>query len=303
MPDATRTCGLAGKILNQVQNDSKKTEVTMSYKNDSYLVIANKFGSAGSDAKAQLWETYDKLRDITVSGTGSGTGWEGTGGFLYNLATLFSPSSFATTFGSSEVMNVAGTSYYSSVSGGNSYGIDSLYNYSGFPSGASSIWSSSGFYTGGAASLTGWGSYSSDYSSGYITGGASGIASSIANVASATSYGVGTASGYGFAKNLVLPVAGIISGWGGIMQSAAPYLGEYGLPTLVMGNLMQGTSSAALSAYQRITGNVTTSADTILSNKVRNIETVCKMLDTQGDVVKKMLKESIEGDSKAIQNL
>ena len=77
----------------------------MSYKNDSYLVIANKFSSAGSTAKAQLWETYDKLRDITVSGTGNGTGWEGTGGFLYNLATLFSPSNFATTFGSSEVIS------------------------------------------------------------------------------------------------------------------------------------------------------------------------------------------------------
>ena len=271
----------------------------MSYKNDSYLVIANKFGSASSDAKAQLWETYDKLRDITVSGTGSGTGWEGTGGFLYNMATLFSPSNFATTFGSSEVMNVAGTSYYSPVSGGSSYGIDSLYNYSGFPSGASSIWASSGFYTGGAAPMSGWGTSTS----GVVTGGASGIASSIANVASASAYGVGTASGFGFAKNLVLPVAGLISGWGGIMQSAAPYLGEYGLPALVMGNLMQGTSSAALSAYQRITGNVTTNADTILTNKVRNIETVCNMLDTQGDVVKKMLKESIEGDSKAIQNL
>ena len=53
----------------------------MSYKNDSYLVIANKFGSAGSEAKAQLWETYDKLRDLTVSGSGMGTGFEATGGF------------------------------------------------------------------------------------------------------------------------------------------------------------------------------------------------------------------------------
>ena len=270
----------------------------MAYKNDSYLVIANKFGSASGDAKAQLWETYDKLRDITVSGTGSGTGFEGVGGFLYNMATLFSPSNFATTFGASEVMNVAGTSYHSKVSGGNAYGIDTLYNYSGFPSGAASLWGNKGFYTGGASPIMGWGS-----DTGYITGGASNIASSIANVASATSYGVGTASGFGFAKNLVLPVAGLISGWGGIMQSAAPYLGEYGLPALVMGNLMQGTSSAALSAYQRITGNVTTNADVILSNKVRNIETVCKMLDTQGDVVKKMLKESIEGDSKAVQNM
>ena len=38
----------------------------MSYKNDSYLVIANKFSSAGGEAKAQLFETYDKLRDLTV---------------------------------------------------------------------------------------------------------------------------------------------------------------------------------------------------------------------------------------------
>ena len=125
----------------------------------------------------------------------------------------------------------------------------------------------------------------------------------LADVASAAAYGIGGASGFGIGKNLVLPLASCISGWGGIMQAAAPYLGEYGLPAMVMGNLMQGTSSAALSAYQNITGNITANADVILSNKVRNIETVCKMLDTQGDVVKKMLKDSIESDSKAIQNI
>ena len=70
-----------------------------------------------------------------------------------------------------------------------------------------------------------------------------------------------------------------------------------------MGNLMQGITSAPLAAYQRVTANITANADTILSNKVRNIETVCKMLGTQEDVAKKMLKESIDGDSKAIQNL
>ena len=229
----------------------------MAYKNDSYLVIANKFGSASGDAKAMLFETYDKLRDLTVSGSGQGTGFEATGGFLYSLASMLAPSSFATVFGGSDSMNIPGTSYNSSFSGSTSFGIDSLYNYSGFP--------------GGAAPAA---------------------------------YGVGAANGYGFfAKNIVLPVAGVISGWGGIMQAAAPYLGEYGLPALVMGNLMQGTTSSALAAYQRVTGNITANADTILSNKVRNIETVCKMLDTQGDVVKKMLKESIDGDSKAIQNL
>lgn len=272
----------------------------MAYKNDSYLVIANKFGSASGDAKAQLWETYDQLRDLTVSGNGLGSGFGATGGFLYNIASLLAPSSFATVFGASQTMNVPGTSYSSSFNGGSSYGIDSLYNYSGFPSGAAPIsWGLDGYATGGASSIvSGWGT-----DSGVATGYASGVGG-IADVASAAAYGLGAANGYGFSmKNLVMPVAGIISGWGGIMQAAAPYLGEYGLPAIVMGNLMQGTSSAALAAYQNVTGNITANADTILSQKVRNIETVCKMLDTQGDVVKKMLKESIEGDSNAIQNL
>lgn len=277
----------------------------MSYKNDSYLVIANKFGSAGSEAKAQLWETYDKLRDLTVSGSGAGgTGWGNTGSFLYRMASLLAPSSYGTVFGSSETMNVPGTSYYSSMNGGSAYGVNSLYNYSGFPSGAAPIsWSDGGVYTGGAATMFGWGTDFGSSTSGTATGFASSVGG-LADIASATAYGVGAANGYGFlGKNIVLPLASIISGWGGIMQSAAPYLGEYGLPALVMGNLMQGTTSAALSAYQRVTGNITANADTILSNKVRNIETVCKMLDTQGDVCKKMLKESIDGDSKAIQNL
>ena len=283
----------------------------MSYKNDSYLVIANKFGSAGSEAKAQLWETYDKLRDLTISGSGQGTGWGMSGSFLYRLASLMAPSSYANIFGSSESMNIPGTSYYSDVNGngGSGFGLNSLYNYSGFPGGAAPISWAEGFATGGASAIGGWGTdLSSELSSlssisGTATGYASGLGG-LADIASATAYGVGAANGYGYAgRNIVLPIASIISGWGGIMQSAAPYLGEYGLPTLVMGNLMQGITSPALAAYQRVTGNITANADTILSNKVRNIETVCKMLDTQGDVCKKMLKESIDSDSKAIQNL
>ncbi len=270
----------------------------MSYKYDSYLVIANKFGSAGSDAKAQLFETYDKLRDLTVSGSGQGTGFEAAGGFLYNLASLLAPSSFAHVFGGSETMNIPGTSYFSNVSNSSSYGLNSLYNFSGFPGGAAPIsWGLNGYSTGGAAGLTGWGT---NY--GTPTGFASNLGG-LADVATAAAYGAGGASGFGIAKNLVMPLASCISGWGGIMQAAAPYLGEFGLPAVVMANLMQGTSSAALAAYQNITGNITANADVILSTKVRNIETVCKMLDTQGDVVKKMLKESIEGDSKAVQNI
>ena len=197
-------------------------------------------------------------------------------------------------------MNIPGTSYNSSLGGGSAYGIDSLYNYSGFPNGAAPIsWGLSGYTTGGASTISGWGSSTS----GVVTGGASSVGG-IADIANAAAYGLGASNGYGWlCKNVVLPVAGMISGWGGIMQAAAPYLGEWGLPAIVMSNLMQGTSSAALAAYQNVTGNITANADVILSNKVRNIETVCKMLDTQGDVVKKMLKESIDGDSNAIKNL
>ncbi len=273
----------------------------MSYRYDSYLVIANTLGSASADAKAQLFQTYDQLRDLTVSGSGQGTGFEMGAGFLYNLASLFSPSMYGTVFGASESMNVPGTSYFSNTNTGSSYGLNSLYNYSGFPSGAAPL-SMNGWATGGAAGLFGgWGAQQG--MSGVMTGGASGIGG-ITDIASAAAWGLGGGSGYGWSgKNIVMPLAGVISGWGGIMQAAAPYLGEFGLPAMVMANLMQGTSSAALAAYQNITGNITASADTILSNKVRNIETVCKMLDTQGDVVKKMLKEDIDGDSKAIQNL
>ena len=270
----------------------------MSYKNDSNLVIANRFSSASSTAKAQMWETYDRLRDLTVSGSGTGTGFESAGGLLYNLASLLAPSSFATVFGGSETMNIAGTSYYSKTNTGSSYGVDSLYNYSGFPSGAASISSIYGLATGGASSiLNGWGS------DGCATGYASSV-SGLADITSAAAYGIGTGSGLGkIASNIVMPFACCICGFGGVLTVISPFLGVFGAGTTVLGNLMQGTTSAALAAYQNVSGNITNNADVILSTKVRNIETVCKMLDTQGDVAKKMLKEDIDGDSKAIQNL
>ena len=281
----------------------------MAYKNDGYLVIANRYGSASSDAKAMLYETYDRLRDLTVSGSASsGTGFELAGGFLYQLASLFAPSAFMTSLGGTTAMNIPGTSYWSQYTGGtggltgtySSFGVNSLGNYSGFPSGYASRLS--GYSTGGAAGLGdllyGYGS-----SAGSPTGFASGIGS-IADIASTAAYGIGTANGYGLgASGILMPLAGIISGWGGIMTAAAPYLGEYGLPAIVMGNLMQGTTSAALSAYQSVSANVLSNADTILSQKVANIETVVKMLDTQSDIVRKMLKDDIEGKSKDIQDL
>ena len=281
----------------------------MAYKNDGYLVIANRYGSASSDAKSMLYETYDRLRDLTVAGSvGTGTGFEAAGGFLYQLASLFAPSAFMTTLGGTTAMNIPGTSYWSQYTGGtggltgtySSFGVNSLGNYSGCPSGYAS--SLSGYTTGGASSigdlLYGYGS-----SAGSPTGYASGIGS-IADIASAAAYGVGTANGYGIgAANILMPLAGLVSGWGGIMTAAAPYLGEFGLPAVVMGNLMQGTTSAALSAYQSVSQNVLSNADTILSQKVANIETVVKMLDTQSDIVRKMLKDDLESNSQEIENL
>ncbi len=281
----------------------------MAYKNDGHLVIANRYGSASGDAKAMLYETYDRLRDLTVAGSaGAGTGFEAAGGFLYQLASLFAPSAFMTTLGGTSAMNIPGTSYWTQYTGGtggltgtySSFGVNSLGNYSGFPSGYAARLS--GYATGGASSigriLLGYGS-----SNGSPTGFASGIGS-IADIASTAAYGVGTANGYGIgASNILMPLAGLVSGWGGIMTAAAPYLGELGLPAVVMGNLMQGTSSAALSAYQSVSQNVLSNADTILSQKVANIETVCKMLDTQSDIVRKMLKDDLESKSKQIEDL
>ena len=280
----------------------------MSYKNDSYLVIANKFSSAGSDAKALLWETYDQLRDLTVSGSGSGTGWGTTGSFLYRMASLFAPSTYANLFGSSETMNIPGTSYWSpvtgttsSIDGGNAaFGIGSLSSYSGFPSGAAPVAGSfKGVSTGGAAGLA------TGYASSLMSGTPTGYAVSSAGIAAlnTAAYAAGTTSGFNIGRNIVLPTAGLISGFGGILQSLAPYMGTYGVGAIVAGNLLQGTGNAAVSAYQNITGNITSNADVILENRVANIETICKMLDTQGDVVRQFLKDDIEGDKKNVQNM
>ncbi len=269
----------------------------MSYKNDSYLVISNKYGGLSGDAKAILFETYDLLRDITVSGSASdGAGFGTAGSFLWKIASMISPSSFMSTMGGGTALNIPGTSYWSPsnmTTGVNSaFGIGSLSHYSGFTGGASPV-------------VQGFGSAASE--EGYLTGGASAL-TSVAEIASsagvnALGYTAGLASGFGFGDSFLLPAAGVVSGFGGILQAISPYLGEFGLGTTLIGNLLQGTASAPLAAYQKVTSSILSNADTILQNKVKNIETVCKMLDAQNDVVKKMLKDDIEGMSDKIQNM
>ncbi|MCD7879409.1 MAG: hypothetical protein LUG16_05705 [Candidatus Gastranaerophilales bacterium] len=268
----------------------------MSYKNDSYLVISNKYGGLSSDAKAMLFETYDLLRDITVSGSSSdGAGFGTAGSFLWKIASMIAPSSFMSTMGGGTAINIPGTSYWtgSTTTSGttSSFGLGSLSSYLGFTGGASSV-------------VQGFGTYDSD---GYLTGGASAL-TSVSDIAgsagvNALTYTAGLASGFGFGDSFLLPAAGVVSGFGGILQAMSPYLGELGLGTTLVGNLLQGCSSAPLAAYQKVTSSILNNADVILENKVKNIETVCKMLDAQNDVVKQMLKDDIEGMSDKIQNL
>ena len=117
----------------------------VSYKNMHSLTIANKYGSASSIAKAELYETYDRLRDLTVSSSASsGSGFGTAGGFLWQLASMFSPSIFMPVMGGSNMMNIPGTSYWSPITGStasydgatSAFGIGDLGSYPGFPSGA-----------------------------------------------------------------------------------------------------------------------------------------------------------------------
>ena len=127
----------------------------MSYKNDSYLVIINKYGGYASDARAQLFETYDLLRDLTVSGSASDGGGFGTAGsFLWKLASMIAPASFMSAMGGGTAINIPGTTYWSGnnkTAGINSsFGIGSLSNYVGFTGGASPVISGFGsaYYAG-----------------------------------------------------------------------------------------------------------------------------------------------------------
>ncbi len=274
----------------------------MSYKNDHLLTISSKYGKASGEAKAQLFETYDRIRDISVSGSQlPGAGFGKAGSFLIGISRLLAPGAFMPVLGS-QAMNIPGTSFSSPISGGvgvfpngqTSFGVGQLSKYPGFPA-------------GGAAPIAyGIGNMLSGLAQDFTVGGMpTGAAASAVGTLSTAGAVMGTASGAsgGYGGNLLMPAAGVIAGIGGIITTMGPYLGSFGLGANLAGNLLQGVSSATLSAYQTTTGRILNNADIILSNKVKNIETVVKMLNTQNGVVKKMLKEAMDNDSKAIQNI
>lgn len=264
----------------------------MSYKNDSMLVIMNKYTAAKGDISAEFFETYDKIRDLTVGGNSLGGSGSGTfGSWLTNVARYIAPTAFMPILGNQSI-NIPGTSYYSAGANNNAVGnFGSLGTMTGFPSGYAA-----GIGSDDSSSLFGIG--------GQATGYAAGIASGVSTPLDFAGAAMGTGSGYtGFGSNWVLPAAGVISGVGGIMQAIAPYAGPFGIAANVFGNITQGYGGSILAAYQSASQNVLNNADTILTNKVQNLEAVSKMIGAQTDVIKKMMKDKIEADGKIAQDL
>lgn len=316
----------------------------MSYKNDSYLVIMGSYDKANSAAKAELFETYDRLRDLTVSGPalgGSGVGKFGS--LVMNIARMIGGAPFLPTFGS-EAINIPGTSYYAPMSGGTgilpggqaAFGLAPFSQVTGMSAGGGaapinysattpiSYFSSAGIgslaasglgfsgigdlefpmgdlpggiLAGGAAPISG---ATGILGNGWIAGGASGIATAATTAGGLVS---GTAAGAGFGRNWVMPAAGIVSGIGGLLTTLGPFFGPFGIAAAAGGSLMSGLSGAVLSSYQNISNRILVNADTILSAKIKNLETTVKQLDAQEDILKKLLKDSLDGDKKALDNI
>jgi hypothetical protein len=337
----------------------------MSYKNDSILVIVNRYGKAEGAAKVELYETYDRIRELAVSG--NGLGGNGLGKFsslLTNVARTFGSTAFVPTLGS-ESITIPGTSYYAPISGGTgitpggqaAFGLTPFSNYTGYPTGnAAGIaglggglgvlnpianlgigslaggalglgggfsgvgdvnFPASGFIggdEGDAISELGFsaggntGGFASPFFNGQVVGGAGGVLGALGSVASgavgtAAAGATGVASGLGFGRNWVMPAASLASGLGGLLTTLGPLFGPIGLAGVAAGGILNGIAGTVLSGYQKTSQRVLANADTVLGEKVRNLETTMKMLSAQSEVLKKMLKDSADSDKKALDNL
>ncbi len=289
----------------------------MAYKYDHLVVIANKYGLAGLNAKGELFETYDKLRDLTAGGAAiAGSGFGGASQFLINLAQMMAPSSYMPILGANQTLNIPGTSYYSpALTGGvsmmplsnSSFGLSELSKHPSFPTGKAAAVIPMAVGTLSRSILSGIGNKFSSLSNDYAIGGSlTGQAASIVNsntLADIVGIGTGAVATKSKARSLLLPTAGIIAGVGSMIASVAPYFGPFGVIGGLAGNMLNGYGGATLRAYQQATGRIINNADAILTAKIKNIETTVKQLDVQGNIVRKMLKESIDGDSKAMQSM
>jgi hypothetical protein len=311
----------------------------MSYKNDSLLVILNKYGKAAGIAKNELYETYDRIRDLTVSGPSiSGSGLGKFSSFLLNIARTFGATSFSPTLGS-EAVNIPGTSYYGPITGGSgiipggqaAFGLAPFSQYTGFPTGGaapigyaptpatSSLGGPLGWFSArGIGALNGAGQRMSkflglgdqeyptqDSIGGFAVGGASPVTATTTAGALSSAGGAiaGTAAGAGFGRNFVMPAASLMSAVGGLLTTLGPFFGPMGLAGVAAGSVLNGIGGAVLSSYQHVSNRIIANADIVLTDKVKNLESTIKMLDAQQDIIKKLLKESLDGDKKALDNI
>ncbi|MGE0201083.1 MAG: hypothetical protein AB7P76_08955 [Candidatus Melainabacteria bacterium] len=306
----------------------------MSYKNDSELVILNKYSKANNIAKAELFETYDRLRDLTISGpTLGGSGFGKFASVLMNIARMFGAAPFIPTFGS-EAVNIPGTSYYQPFTGGTAvlpggqaaFGLAPFGQFTGFPSGGAAsidaafsditplaMFSSNGIGSFASEGLGFAGIGDSGFPMESLAGGFSGVlpgggvvaggASALSTAGNITALGTGAAAGAGFGRNWVMPAAGIVSGIGGLLTTLGPFFGPFGLAAAAGGTVMSGLAGAALHSFQAVSQRILNNADTILTEKIKNLETTVKQLDAQSAVLTKLLKESVDSDKKALDNL
>jgi hypothetical protein len=82
-----------------------------------------------------------------------------------------------------------------------------------------------------------------------------------------------------------------------------PFFGPFGIAAAAGGALMNGAAGAVLSSYQGVSQRILNNADTMLTNRVKNIETTVKQLDAQQAIIRKLLKESLDGDKKALDSI
>jgi hypothetical protein len=258
------------------------------------------------------------------------------------VARMVGAAPFLPTFGS-EAISIPGTSYYTPFTGGTgilpggqaAFGLAPFSQITGFPSGAAapidnssvaplSMYSSlgtgslaasqlgfsgigspafsssnmiGGLFAGGASPIDG--SAVGALNNGFIAGGANGIGAA----ATAGGLATGAVAGAGFGRNWVMPAAGIVSGIGGVLTTLGPFFGPFGIAAAAGGAVLNGLSGAVLSSFQHVSNRILSNADTILSNKIKNLETTVKQLDAQGDILRKLLKESLDGDKKALDNI
>jgi hypothetical protein len=166
----------------------------MAYKNDSVQTIMGRYGKASDAVQTEMYETWDAIRHMAVSGNAlGGSGLGAFNSFLMNIARMFGSPAFSPILGS-QAISIPGTQYYAPFSGGtgivpggqSSFGLAQFSQATSFPSlgGAAPVSGLNGLGDLGLFSQLGAGSGLFDFggvgdynfpSTGFIGGAAAGI--------------------------------------------------------------------------------------------------------------------------------